>query len=349
LQGLTKEAPVVEYLAQLPLDGHFTLVDIGCGNGLDNAWRLMGPRFRAIGFDANGAEIERLRSVETNAAVRYEAGYASLPSNHPFLAKRGPGRGWWSHNPWNRLSVSAALEALRAVDAAADNEPETTAREVQDEAPQIVVPNYLLEHGVDSVDFLKIDIDGADLEVLWSFDEALSSLTVLGAGLEVNFFGSDDETDNTLHNTDRFMKAHGFELLNLTLRRYSMAALPSRFVSDRPLDSLIGRILQGDAIYVRDLASQEHAAFAAQLPPHRLLNLICLFALCNLADCAAEVALVHRSSIQGLCDVDRVLDLLTAQVVRWTGETLSYREAMQRFGSSDPMFFTPRSQWTPST
>ena len=44
------------------------------------------------------------------------------------------------------------------------------------ESQTLVVPEHLVANGVASVDFLKIDVDGADLEVLHSFDAALESL-----------------------------------------------------------------------------------------------------------------------------------------------------------------------------
>ena len=117
-----------------------------------------------------------------------------------------------------------------------------------------MVPEYLEQKGVKSLDFLKIDVDGKDFDVLNSFDHALSDLAVVGVGVEVNFCGSDSETDNTFHNMDRFLKARGFELLTLSTRRYSVSALPSRFLGGAgPTEK--GRILQGDAMYARDLAS----------------------------------------------------------------------------------------------
>ncbi len=53
-----------------------------------------------------------------------------------------------------------------------------------------MVPEYLKQIGTTSVDFLKIDIDGGDFDVLNSFDQqALAGLAVLGVGVEINFCG----------------------------------------------------------------------------------------------------------------------------------------------------------------
>ena len=214
-----------------------------------------------------------------------------------------------------------------------------TETDLADATRIIVVPDYLRDRGITSVDFLKIDIDGKDFDVLNSFDTALDGLGVLGLGLEVNFFGSDHDTDHTFHNTDRFLKARGYELFNLTVRRYSTAALPSHYRYSFPAQSEFGRPLQGDAVYIRDLGSPEYAAFAGRLPPARLLNLVCIFAAFNLPDCAAEIALRYPDQLSTLCDVEHLLDLLVLQVQRDVEKPLTYRQYMERFDAQDAMFY----------
>ncbi len=93
---------------------------------------------------------------------------------------------------------------------------------------------------------------------------------------------------------DRFLKAHGFELLTLSTRRYSVSALPSRFLRGAgPTET--GRILQGDALYARDLASGLYDDFANALGAEKLVNLMAIFAIFDLPDCAAELALKFRA------------------------------------------------------
>jgi len=213
--------------------------------------------------------------------------------------------------------------------------------EMQLSEDAIVVPAYLRDDGVHSVDFLKIDVDGADFEILNSFDVALDTVGILGVGIEVNYFGSTCDTEHTFHNVDRFMKARGFELFNVTVRRYSVASLPSRYIWKLPAQSEFGRPLQGDALYIRDLGSHEHDEVAARLPVTKLLNLICIFAVFNLPDCAAEIAMRFKDRLDACCDVNRILDLLAAQAQGPVELPLAYREYIRRFESHDPMFFPP--------
>ena len=341
MEGGSNDTPVVQHLTEIGAIDTFTVVDIGCSGGISPTWRQFGATLCAWGFDPDVQDVERVRQEETLDGVTYVAAYAGLEPSHPFHTKRGAGEPW-SRNPWGRLSVAYALDVLRQ--RTLTNPQRTEANiwsdvELATESQTVVVPEHLVANGVASVDFLKIDVDGVDLEVLHSFDPALESLQITGACLEVNFFGSECETDNTLHNTDRFMKAHGFELFNLTLRRYSMAALPRPFVSHVPSPTTSGRVLQGDAIYFRDLGSDEHADFSKALAPGKILNLICAFAVCNLPDCAAEVAIRFEESISPLCSVARVLDLLAAQAQADQEVKLSYAELLSRFDAQDPMFF----------
>ena len=97
------------------------------------------------------------------------------------------------------------------------------------------------------IDFIKIDVDGPDFLILDSIRSEFEKRKVIGLGMEVNFFGTDDPGEHTFHNTDRFLRSLGFELFGITQRLYSMAALPQRYELSFPAQSLRGRPLQGDA------------------------------------------------------------------------------------------------------
>jgi Methyltransferase FkbM domain len=345
MEGTAAHAPVLAYIAEVAADAEFMLLDIGCSGGIDTVWRRFGRRLRAIGIDPNLAEVERLRRAETHPGIQYVAAFAGIPADHPF-ARRKAGRSDWGRNPWDRLSAAHSLRAMkerrltRAEQTAANLWPDM---ELADSSQPLVVPEFLLKRGIENVDFLKIDIDGKDLDVLHSFDSALGRFGVLGVGLEVNFHGSEADTDHTLHNTDRWMKAQGFELFNLTVRRYSLAALPGRYLLNVPAQTEFGRPLQGDALYMRDLGNPEYRDLAEGLAPAKLVNLVGLFAAFDLPDCAAEIALLYRKGLGEVCDVDRILDLLAAQAQGDVEYPLTYRQYIERFeGQDHPMFF-PRT------
>jgi hypothetical protein len=343
MDSSTAYAPVLSYLAARPGAPEFMLVDVGCGGGIDPMWWRFGPRFRALAIDPNTEEINRLRREECRPGIEYLAAFAALPAAHPF-ARRKAGGSDAGRSPWSRLAVARSIERGSARSAAPmPGAHETTTAPGSSSTPpppSIDVPEYLSRLGIVSVDFVKIDVDGKDLEVLHSFATVLDSLQVLGLLVEVNFHGSACETDHTLHNTDRLLKQQGFELFDLTMRRYSMAALPGPYLYGFPAESHYGRLLQGDALYVRDLASTEHDDFAARLAPGKLLNLVSIFAAFGLPDCAAEVVLRFEEILAAGDDTPQVLDLLAAQAQgAFRRRPLTYREYMARFEAGDAMFF----------
>ncbi len=107
--------------------------------------------------------------------------------------------------------------------------------ELADIDKPVFVPGLLHEIGYDSIDFLKIDIDGPDFLVLNSFDGLFDKLGIVGARLEVNLYGSPGDTVHTFHNTDLFMQRNGYSLVALDSRPYAMRALPSRFAVTVPM------------------------------------------------------------------------------------------------------------------
>jgi FkbM family methyltransferase len=339
MEGLASSAPVIDFISTLLPDAPFTVIDIGCAGGIHPFWRAFGNRLRALGIDPTIAEVDRLSQSETHPGVRYLAATAGLDPDHSF-SRRKAGRGPFTRSPWNRLSAARSVEMMRQAELSATQKTEANLwHSMQLATDTIVVPDYLRESGIASVDFLKIDVDGADFDILNSFDSALADLDILGVGIEVNFFGSALDTDHTFHNVDRFMKGKGFELFGLTVRRYSVASLPSRYTYRLPSATEFGRPLQGDALFIRDLASGEYEDLAARLAIVKLLNLVSLFAAFELPDCAAEIVLRFGERLQDY-DVDHVLDLLAAQAQRAAEHPLSYRDYMGRFEVQDPMFFT---------
>ncbi len=233
MEGLVNFCPLLDYVAAIAEPGAFQLVDVGCSGGIDRQWRRLRRGLRAIGIDPDVAEIARLKSKEKHPGIMYLNAFAGIAADHPFAIER-LGKPDLDRNPWSRLSTPRYMELVYPKDKHVGERERRSANlwteaQLADPASSVIVPNYLTSSGITSLDFLKIDVDGTDFEILQSFDRALTDLGVLGVGVEVRFWGSHEDTDGTFHNVDRFLKAHGFELFNLTIRRYSTSALPGRF------------------------------------------------------------------------------------------------------------------------
>ncbi len=329
--------PFVPFVAE-HIESNFVLIDVGCSGGIDPVWNEFGNRLRVAGFDPDLEEIDRLSKLSSSSKIKYEAAFIGVPEDHPIRLRRA-GRGVHGRNPWGRLAVYETQKILAEQIAESPNAEKTRLNAWHQtdltEAPTVFLPEYFNQNRLDDIDFLKLDIDGNDFDVLQSIEDDLARRKVLGVCVEVNFFGSADPTEHTFHNVDRFMKSNGFELFGLTTRPYAMAALPFGYLRNIPGPSRGGRPIQGDAIYLRDVCNSEHATFAAEICNDKLLKLSALFSLCGLPDCAAEVLCTFRSRIAALIDVDRALDLLVSEV----GSSSSYSEYVAAFRANDAAFY----------
>lgn len=306
------------------LETDLTLIDVGCAGGLYPEWRVLGDRLAAIGIDCDAGEVARLAAAEAFPKVRYRSAFIDGESD----ALADPVQ----RNPWARLSVSQTVET-RAAKSAPSSHALAQESAAPPAVPSISLPDLFVSEQVDRIDFIKIDVDGDDFRILRSIEADLANRSVLGLSIEVNFFGSDDPACNTFHNVDRPMKRAGFELFDLSVRRYSGRAMPARYVLDIPAPSLSGRVLQGDATYFRDPALWSDT-------PAALLKLASLFALFGLADCAAEAAARSGRS-------DLIEHLVPPAMPGQAQQT--YAQYLAAFAADDPQFYTlretPRKSW----
>ena len=323
-------------------DERFRLLDIGCAGGIDHRWRTFGPRLQALGIDASAVECRRLATLEQSPDVSYLAAFVSGSAKRPFDASAESHRRLLAI--FDRLSVRHMLEirSSRLRGAPIDEKVRHNvwdAADLADAGKPVSAPDLLAERGWTGLDYLKIDVDGADFEILRSFDGRFDALGVLAVELEVNFVGTGTSDEHSFHNTDAFMRRQGFELFRLDNRTYSTRALPARFTYRHPAQTVSGRVFQGDAFYARDPAGGRDRALAAA----PLLKLAAIFSAWELPDCAAEILTAFGDRLAGSIDVDEALDRLAAQIQAGESHMLSYREYMAEFSREAARFFPPTS------
>ncbi|KAA0676207.1 FkbM family methyltransferase [Roseomonas genomospecies 6] len=341
MDGLQTTSPFAIKVADALAGDPFTLIDVGCGGGIDPVWREFGSNLRAIGFEPNLAECRRLATGETHEGIRYEPTFVGLPPDHLFLTRKA------ANSPvvmnfWQRCSAFRSCQIQqekRKSEGQALNPYYYEGDGMADAADQIYLPDYFAKKNIGDIDFVKIDVDGPDFEVLVSLEGEFSKRNILALGLEVSYFGTENDTNNTFHNTDRFMRQNGFELFGLSVRRYSAAALPGRYSLGIPAQGDFGRPIQGDALYVRDLLSPRYEKERDRYDEEKLLKLACIFSLFNLPDNAAEILVAFQARLKTRVDVEELLEVLARQAQAGRQKVLGYRDYMAAFERDDPMFY----------
>ena len=323
----------------------FRLLDIGCSGGIDPVWRSFEPALQALGVDASVTECERLRGLERNPDVSYVAAFAARSADKPIDISAGPAAPLIMKMR-DRMSFmrTRELRDARLKQASTEEQLRHNAWEMtglSDPSKTVVLPDLLAARGWTDLDYLKLDVDGADFDILQSFAGRFDPLKVIAVQLEVNFVGTEQPDEHTFHNTDRFMRAQGFDLFRLDVRNFSVRALPARYVWPTPAETVSGRPFQGEAYYARDILAPHRPAGSAWLGAEKVAKLAAVLAAWQVADAAAELLVARRDVLAPLLEIDDGLDLLAAQTQGARRRPLAYRDYMATFEADAPSFYRP--------
>lgn len=325
-----KVSTVVPTLANL-LESQFTVFDVGCSGGLDPSWRSFGSKLDYYGFDPVIDEVTRLNSLEKNNRIHYFEGF--VVGDGTFINP--------PNNPWNRLSA-AKTNKLLSEQKINMSDTETLENNLWDQLKlsnnKIKLSNFVKEKDINRVDFLKIDVDGGDLDVLKSFEENLKKVRTLGVCIEVNYYGTGAKNENTFHNIERLMQKNNFTLIDFSKRLYSISALPSPYEITIPAQTKRGRCIQGDALYIRDyvgLSETEQNNFEFD----EIIKIACLFALFGHEDSCLELIQYHEKEFKNHIDIKKFEDSLVENLdeVKYLGMT--YAQVINNFEQNSALMY----------
>jgi FkbM family methyltransferase len=334
---LRPDSRLLQALVSANLWESFYVVDVGASGGIASAWAAFGDSLRAIGFEPLVAEVDRLNREEPRPRVRYEAAFVSSPNYDRLFPPELRGDPIHSRNNdvFGRSSAVRATEKM-SMDYVRDVFNRGEAKTVTDR--HISLDEYIpaAEYGL--VDFIKVDTDGHDFEVLLGAEQLLRQ-GVLGLLVEAQLHGAAHDYSNTFANIDRYLRGLGFTLFDLVTYRYSRGALPLPFVYDIPAQTHEGQVLWGDAVYLRDLGDPSYERkHEFEITRERVAKLAALFSLFALPDCAVELIEVRAATLGG--DVIEWLNL----AARDAGITdADYRTHLAAF-DRDPRTFYPSAR-----
>ncbi|MDJ0713521.1 MAG: FkbM family methyltransferase [Prochloraceae cyanobacterium] len=319
LERINSDPRMTQFLVDRTLafsDRPLLVLDLGARGGFEPHWKFYGDRIIQIGFEPDLEECEKLnqqfgdrglkfypvalgqRKEKRNFSVCQWGGSSSFyPANTNFLRRFPDEHG-------EQMKVIKTIE-LETVD----------------------LDSFATEEGIEYIDFIKLDIEGSELDVLKGAVEFLQR-SVLGLSIEV-LFHSSLRNQPTFSEIDLFLSSLGFQLFDLATYRHARKALPL------PANSLgvtqQGQLLWGQALYLRDGVNEiESEQGIANWDHDRVLKLATLMEIFCLPDCAIE--LIQTGVKKGILteNMETAIDYLTPPIEKGNKTvSVSYQEYVQ--------------------
>jgi FkbM family methyltransferase len=314
----------------------FVLIDVGAGGGIGNHWLVFGEKLRAYAFEPLLGECERLSRLSGSDRIQYFPYFVGDGKKTPESKRIAEGQ------LRNRAGFFARSSAFLAEQLLQERSIERIAGE---KSPQlsntfITLDSFAEEQKLADLDFLKIDTDGSDYDVLNGAREILNRKNVLGITVEFSFNApAGAGTIGLFPDVDRFCKERGYSLYDLSPRHISRKQLPAPFVYSFPAETLTGPVDWGDALYIKDFCDPGYLEkWPQELSDQKLVKLACIFEIFELPDCAAELILTFPETFEKATGnrTEQLLDLLTPSL---RAKQFSYRQYNEHFRTNLQDFY----------
>jgi FkbM family methyltransferase len=321
--------PFTRYLIEQGVlkDQPFSLADVGASGGIEKHWLVFGSTLRAWGFDPLVAEIARLNATKSSADVSYHAlRITRMPRARRFSsANKLVSK---NNQPFTRTSSVRAISALKMNYVQKFFDPAGSGKMTDEETS---LDEFFAVTPHTGIDFIKIDTDGADYDVLLGAERIMAESPCLGVFIEIQFHGEVSADANLFCNIDSLLRTRGFSLFDIEVYRYSRSVLPKGFAYDIPAQTIEGQVLYGDALFLRDAGDPDYEKmWDVSLPARKILKLAAVSEVYGLEDYAAEVLCKYRKELESLVDVRHCLDLLVPEFGGKKMTFVEYGEAFER-------------------
>ncbi len=237
------------------------IVTVMCGARAETQNRLVAtlPNAHFIGFEPDAAACELLRRSAPAHHSYCPVAVGAREETRPLYITREPACS--SLLPPNRDFFGQFLDCGSQIEVVEERPVQT-----------VSLNNYLPQVGVTTVDFLELDTQGTELDILLGADRWLAS-TVVGVKAEVEF-SPIYQGQPLFSQVDEYLRSFGFIVFDLSRSRYRRSTMP-RTLRTR------GQLLWGDALYLRD--------YRQLASPEQLLKLCALSAALGFHDYAVEI------------------------------------------------------------
>ncbi|UZQ53051.1 FkbM family methyltransferase [Trichothermofontia sichuanensis B231] len=268
------------FLVTLKQLGHleqmgFTVVNVGSrkisaeDDYAQQDWSLFAPNLKIYGFDADEEACAQANADLARRNINW------LEKHVPIALSNTVGRKtlYITKNPMCS-SLYAPNEPFLA---RLSGLPELVNLDYTLEVETTTLEAFCQAEGIETIDFLQVDVQGADLQVLQGANSLLQN--ILAIQIEVEF--SPLYINQPLFaDVDAYLRSQGFSLFDLLMARRLRARSPVANTRHP------GQVLWGDAFYFRDLLQAENRD---QQSPERLFRLACIADVMQFPDYALEI------------------------------------------------------------
>jgi len=200
------------------------------------------------------------------------------------------------------------------------------------------IDSLVSERKLRSIDFIKIDCEGGELDVLKGSEKQLSN-SISGIFTE---FWLDPIIKNqpSFAEIDSFLRSKGFSLFDMSLDRYPKKTLPVGILNEKRrffrtefqptcLFREHGQILTGDALYFKDpIKSQSNEELFDKT---RILKLIAFYDFYNYQDCALELLFYFKDRYFSKKEIKKYTSLLISSITTKPITYTNYYKLSKKF------------------
>ena len=232
-------------------------------------WGIFLPNLTIYGFDADAASCDEanyelsLREI-THQEIHIPLTLSDIEGKCNIYVTKHPACS--SLYPPNEEYLARFAELSQLIGLDHIEELETT-----------TLDTFCREEYIDSIDFLQVDVQGAELNVFKGAKKIIRQ-GVLAIQTEVEFYPI-YKGQPLFSDVDKYLQGEGFFLSYMNTRHIPRINSPI-YVEERP-----GQLLWGDAFYLRDLISNEIATKDAG----QILKLACIADILDFSDYVWEL------------------------------------------------------------
>ncbi|NJL40139.1 MAG: FkbM family methyltransferase [Leptolyngbyaceae cyanobacterium SM1_4_3] len=258
---------------------HFTICSVGSRKLEERDdygsqdWSLLAPNLTIYGFDADSDACEAANS-------ELEANSINWTEQHiPLVVAKSVGEAtlYVTQNP----ACSSLYPPNESFLARFSGLPEMVNLDFTAELETTTLDTFCQQEGIEEIDFLQLDVQGAELQVLEGASQILEN-SILAIQTEVSF--SELYTSQPLFSEiDTHLRSAGFALFDFDLDA------ARRIRRNSPIQSIRrpGQLLWADAFYLRDpIGNAQNVQLQS---PKNLLKLACIADILGFADYALEL------------------------------------------------------------